>query len=147
MFLIEIMPVMFIPAAVGLLDSWGVLGSMLVPFIVITLVSTILVMVITGRVTQFFIRVDKKGKESYKSNETLSMNILEKKLDGTPILNTMNSKMVYDKQIDPLMAKVLSSGLKGGTVTLYGQAGSLYSTTPADLNPDTLISITFELIP
>lgn len=75
------------------------------------------------------------------------MNILEKKLDGTPILNTMNSKMVYDKQIDPLMAKVLSSGLKGGTVTLYGQAGSLYSTTPADLNPDTLISITFELIP
>ena len=91
--------------------------------------------------------VDKKGKESYKSNETLSMNILEKKLDGTPILNTMNSKMVYDKQIDPLMAKVISSGLKGGTVTLYGQAGSLYSTTPADLNPDTLISITFELIP
>ena len=91
--------------------------------------------------------VDKKGKESYKSNETLSMNILEKKLDGTPILNTMNSKMVYDKQIDPLMAKVFSSGLKGGTVTLYGQAGSLYSSTPADLNPDTLISITFELIP
>ena len=38
MVLIEIMPVMFIPAAVGLLDSWGVLGSMLVPFIVITLV-------------------------------------------------------------------------------------------------------------
>lgn len=63
MFLIEIMPVMFIPAAVGLLDSWGVLGSILVPFIVITLVSTILVMVITGRVTQFFIRVDKKGKD------------------------------------------------------------------------------------
>lgn len=63
MFLIEIMPVMFIPAAVGLLDSWGVLGSMLVPFIVITLVSTILVMVITGRVTQFFIRVDKKRKD------------------------------------------------------------------------------------
>ena len=91
--------------------------------------------------------IDKKGKEPYKSNETLSMNILEKKLDGTPILNTMNSKMVYDKQIDPLMAKVLSSGLKGGTVTLYGQAGSLYSSTPADLNPDTLISITFELIP
>lgn len=91
--------------------------------------------------------VDKKGKESYKSNETLSMNILEKKLDGTPILNTMNSKMVYDKQIDPLMAKVLSSGLKGGTVTLYGQAGSLYSSTPDGINPDTLISITFELLP
>lgn len=63
MFLIEIMPVMFIPAAVGLLDSWGILGSMLVPFVVITLVSTIVVMVITGKVTQFFIRIDKKRKD------------------------------------------------------------------------------------
>ncbi|EPI5013918.1 FKBP-type peptidyl-prolyl cis-trans isomerase N-terminal domain-containing protein [Klebsiella oxytoca] len=90
---------------------------------------------------------DKQGKQPYKQNESLSLNILEKKLDGTPILNTMNSRMVYDKQIDPLMAKVLSAGLKGGAVTLYGQAGSLYSTTPADINPDTLISITFELIP
>ncbi|MGK3554584.1 FKBP-type peptidyl-prolyl cis-trans isomerase N-terminal domain-containing protein [Klebsiella oxytoca] len=91
--------------------------------------------------------IDKQGKQPYKQNESLSLNILEKKLDGTPILNTMNSRMVYDKQIDPLMAKVLSAGLKGGAVTLYGQAGSLYSTTPADINPDTLISITFELIP
>ena len=91
--------------------------------------------------------IDKQGKQPYKQNESLSLNILEKKLDGTPILNTMNSRMIYDKQIDPLMAKVLSAGLKGGAVTLYGQAGSLYSTTPADINPDTLISITFELIP
>ena len=91
--------------------------------------------------------IDKQGKQPYKQNESLSLNILEKKLDGTPILNTMNSRMVYDKQIDPLMAKVLSAGLKGGAVTLYGQAGSLYSTTPADINADTLISITFELIP
>ncbi|CAH3669789.1 TPA: cell envelope biogenesis protein TolA [Klebsiella oxytoca] len=91
--------------------------------------------------------IDKQGKQPYKQNESLSLNILEKKLDGTPILNTMNSRMIYDKQIDPLMAKVLSAGLKGGAVTLYGQAGSLYSTTPTDINPDTLISITFELIP
>ncbi len=91
--------------------------------------------------------IDKKGKAPYKQNETLSLNILEKKLDGTPILNTMNSTMVYDKQTDPLLAKVLSSGFKGGTVTLYGQAGSLYSSTPDEINPDTLISITFELLP
>ncbi|MBG2691689.1 cell envelope biogenesis protein TolA [Klebsiella oxytoca] len=91
--------------------------------------------------------IDKQGKQAYKQNESLSLNILEKKLDGTPILNTMNSRMIYDKQINPLMAKVLTAGLKGGAVTLYGQAGSLYSTTPADINPDTLISITFELIP
>ncbi len=63
MFLIEIMPIMFIPAGVGLLDSWEILGAMLIPFIVITLLSTIVVMVATGKVTQFFIRIDKKGKD------------------------------------------------------------------------------------
>lgn len=91
--------------------------------------------------------IEKKGKSQYKANESLSMNILEKKLDGTPILNTMNSTFVNNKDIDPLIGKVLSSGLKGGIVTLYGQAGSLYSNPPAEINPDTLISITFELIP
>ena len=30
-FLIEIMPVMFIPAAAGLIDSWGVLRPLIVP--------------------------------------------------------------------------------------------------------------------
>ena len=34
-FLIEIMPMMFIPAGVGLLESWGVLKPILVPVIVI----------------------------------------------------------------------------------------------------------------
>ena len=62
-FLIEIMPVMFIPAAVGLLDSWVILGPILIPFLVITLISTVIVMAITGRVTQFFIRIDRKRKD------------------------------------------------------------------------------------
>ena len=59
-FLIEIMPVMFIPAAVGLLDSWSVLRPTIVPVIVITVLTTIIVMVVTGRVTQNVIR---KGRE------------------------------------------------------------------------------------
>lgn len=61
-FLIDIMPLMFIPAAVGLLDSWGVLQPILVPFLVITLLSTIIVMVITGKVTQLFIKNNRNGK-------------------------------------------------------------------------------------
>ena len=36
-FLIDIMPLMFIPAAVGLLDSWGLLRPILIPFLVITM--------------------------------------------------------------------------------------------------------------
>ncbi len=61
-FLIDIMPLMFIPAAVGLLDSWGVLRPILIPFLVITLFSTIIVMVITGKVTQLFIKNDRNGE-------------------------------------------------------------------------------------
>ena len=51
-FLIEIMPVMFIPAAAGLIDSWKVLQPLLLPILVITAVITIFVMVVTGKVAQ-----------------------------------------------------------------------------------------------
>lgn len=51
-FLIEIMPLMFIPAGVGLLDAWGVLKPVLVPVAVITVVSTVVVIAVAGRVTQ-----------------------------------------------------------------------------------------------
>ena len=51
-FLIEIMPVMFIPAAAGLIDSWKVLQPLLLPIPVITVVITIFVMVVTGKIAQ-----------------------------------------------------------------------------------------------
>ncbi len=64
-FLIEIMPVMFIPAGVGLMASWGVLKPMLVPVVVIIVVSLVLVMGISGRITQRVIRHNQKkeGKD------------------------------------------------------------------------------------
>lgn len=55
-FLIEIMPVMFIPAGVGLFTSWGVLKPMLLPVCVITVVTLVTVMVATGRLSQRIIR-------------------------------------------------------------------------------------------
>lgn len=55
-FLIEIMPAMFIPAGVELMVSWGVLKPMLVPVAVITVVSLLTVLAVTGRVAQFTIR-------------------------------------------------------------------------------------------
>ena len=51
-FLIEILPLMFIPAGVGLLESWGVLKPILLPVCVIMVISTILVLGISGVVTQ-----------------------------------------------------------------------------------------------
>ena len=55
-FLIEIMPVMFIPAAVGLIDSWSAVRPMLIPALVIMVVSTFIVMGVTGYVTQALMR-------------------------------------------------------------------------------------------
>ena len=59
-FLIGIMPVLFIPAAVGLVESWGVFSGSWIQYLVITLVTTVLVMVVSGAVTQFVIRRAKK---------------------------------------------------------------------------------------
>ena len=55
-FLIEIMPVMFIPAAAGLLDSWPLLRSIWMPVAAITLLTTVIVMAVTGLVSQFLLR-------------------------------------------------------------------------------------------
>lgn len=63
-FLIEIMPVMFIPAGVGLMDSWGVLKLVCIPVLLITVLTTVIVMGTTGAVTQQMIRKEKKKHES-----------------------------------------------------------------------------------
>ncbi|WP_434311838.1 CidA/LrgA family protein [Hominifimenecus sp. rT4P-3] len=59
-FLIEIMPLMFIPAAVGLITSWGIIQSNLLAYIFITVLSTFFVMIVSGHITQFTIRHGKK---------------------------------------------------------------------------------------
>ncbi len=61
-FLIEIMPLMFVPAGVGLLDSWE-LCSQSGYVVVITLISTVIVMGVSGSITQFVIRKGKKKEE------------------------------------------------------------------------------------
>lgn len=55
-FLVEIMPVMFIPAAVGLVESWEVIGSSWLSYIIVTIVTTFLVMGVAGVVTQLIVR-------------------------------------------------------------------------------------------
>lgn len=63
-FLVSIMPVMFIPAAVGLLDAWVDLKPVLIPVAVITVLTTVIVMAVTGRLTQLFMGMgrNKEGK-------------------------------------------------------------------------------------
>ena len=66
-FLINIMPLLFVPAAVGLMTSWDILGPSLLSYSVIIVVSTVLVMAVSGLVTQGVIKLKKKSEG--KNNE------------------------------------------------------------------------------
>ncbi len=61
-FLIEIMPMMFIPVAVGLMTSWNTIKPNLIPYAVITVVSLVAVIGISGWSAQFVIRRSKKDE-------------------------------------------------------------------------------------
>lgn len=60
-YLVEIMPIMFVPSCVGLIEVFDQLLPVLIPFVLICLLSTIAVMGATGRVTQAMIRHERKN--------------------------------------------------------------------------------------
>lgn len=62
-FFIEIMPVMFIPAGVGLMTAWDELQSVWLQVLVIVSVTTVIVMVVTGWITQAVARRIEKGMQ------------------------------------------------------------------------------------
>lgn len=62
-FLVEIMPLMFIPAGVGVLTSWEQLQGIIVPVLTITVVSTFVVMVVTGKTTDILLQKKEGGKK------------------------------------------------------------------------------------
>lgn len=59
-FLLDIMPCLFIPAAVGLMEQWGILKGSLPAYVVIILVTTVLVMGVSGKITELLM---KKGEK------------------------------------------------------------------------------------
>ena len=61
-FLTENLSIMFIPPTVGIMASVEEIKQMFVPLVVISVVSTLLIMTVTGRVAQAIIR--RKGKQS-----------------------------------------------------------------------------------
>lgn len=65
-FLIEIMPFMFIPAGVGLIDSWDILKPSFLAYITITALSTVAVMIVTGKITQAIIHIRKEKSVSHE---------------------------------------------------------------------------------
>lgn len=59
-YLIEIMPCMFIPAGVGLMTKWATLQAFLIPITVVIVVTTVIVMAVTGKAAQAIIRLEEK---------------------------------------------------------------------------------------
>lgn len=53
--LIYLLPLLFIAPAVGLLEIWPTMKAFLVEFLIITIVSTVIVAIVAGRVTQYLI--------------------------------------------------------------------------------------------
>jgi len=70
-FLTGNMAILFIPATVGIMASVEEIKQMLIPLCVISVVSTLLVMSVTGWVTQWIIRKqkDEKKAEGGEGNE------------------------------------------------------------------------------
>ena len=59
-FLIEIMPIMFVPPAAGLLETWGIVQTGLWQYLLLTVISTVVVMAVSGLVTQLVIKIGRK---------------------------------------------------------------------------------------
>lgn len=62
-FFVEIMPVMFIPAGVGLITSWSKLSPILVPVTLVTVITLFTVVFATGHVSQFIIKRNHTDEE------------------------------------------------------------------------------------
>lgn len=63
-YLIAIMPVMFVPPIVGVIDSYDEISGILIKLLLITIATTVFVMVVTGTVAQLIIKIkDKNTKD------------------------------------------------------------------------------------
>jgi len=60
-FLLDIMPILFVPASVGVLESYIEIKAVLVPLAVISLVSTLTVMGVTGKVAELMLNRGEKS--------------------------------------------------------------------------------------
>ena len=63
-FLINIMPILFLPATSALIDSWETMRGMLLPLLVISIVTTMVVVVASGKVTDLLMQREKEESDT-----------------------------------------------------------------------------------
>lgn len=60
-FLISILPILFVPPAVGILENWGIIKNAVIPMFLLAVISTITTFAISGRITQSLRRREEKN--------------------------------------------------------------------------------------
>ena len=63
LFLVEVMPIFFIPVCVGLIDSWISIAAFWFPLTTILCLTTVIVMVVTGKTAQHIRRRENHTKK------------------------------------------------------------------------------------
>ena len=69
LFLIGIFPLLFAPAAAGVMDLWAELHAMLLPVLIALVPVTFLVMATAGRVTQRFAKAEPELEEELANDD------------------------------------------------------------------------------
>lgn len=59
-FLTDNMTIFFLPAAIGIMDQWGLIKMNLLAWLAVVLISTVLVMLSTGLLQQWLMSITKK---------------------------------------------------------------------------------------
>ena len=98
-FLVEIMPMMFIPAGVGLVTSFEQLRPVLIPVLVITVVTTFLVMAVTGKVTDAVIGKTSVAEEGTAAGRAPDGNNAAEEINGASLCGMEVSKDADHKEV------------------------------------------------
>lgn len=59
-FLMDVMPIMFVPSSVGIMVSWGLLKEILVPALIVSMLGTLLVMIAAGKTVDLLVKLTGK---------------------------------------------------------------------------------------
>lgn len=63
-FLISILPILFVPTAVGILENWAMIQADVIPIVLLALISTVVTFGIAGRITQSLRKKEEKSNEA-----------------------------------------------------------------------------------
>ena len=64
LFLTGIFPLLFVPAAAGVMELWAEMGNMLLPILLAIFPVTVLVLITSGHTTQAVVRRKQKGTDN-----------------------------------------------------------------------------------